>query len=250
MAKLKQSIDYVKSVNTKNLDFIVLIISIFSLIWVIFYKIFFLQIDEIFYKAFEVSEIVYNIISSIIASGIFYYFVVYLDKKRKQKIIDEITLKKLQSIRVGLFIIQQNVFPILGFTFNQRIPELNEFMNKCKGIKLSSQSPQIPNAPIKLNNWYEYFGYFFQSDRINSKALYDHFIYLDIELVKLLDEIQYSPFERALDNFRHSAITDDISGAPGPFWTYLNSLEKIAIYCSKLEKKHPSLKIGSYEQYS
>jgi hypothetical protein len=61
---------------------------------------------------------------------------------------------------------------------------------------------------------------------------------LDIELVELLDKIQYSNFQRALDSFRENGYTHDISGAPGPFWTYLKNLEEISNYKKQIDKKN------------
>lgn len=234
--------------NKYNLDKIVLSVSIVSLIWVLFYKLLFLSLFEIFHKASEVGEIFFNILNSIIASGFFYFFVVFLDRKRKENTVNKIILRRLQSIRVGLLFIQKDVFPKLGIEQNDDIPKLDEFIKKCKGIKLSSIGPNIPNAITSQITWYQYFDHFFQSDQINYKILYNHFEYLDIDLIALLDEIQYSHFQRALDNFRESGITDDISGAPGPFWSYLKSLEKISIYCTVLEKKYPEMQIGTHFQ--
>ena len=231
-----------------NLDFIVLLLSLISLIWVTLYKFIFLNINEFFPFSYELSEITYNVFNSIIASGIFYYFVVYLDRKRKEKIFNNIILNRLQSIRVGYFFIQKDVFPIFGLSIEDDLPEFEKFSEICKGLNLNEQAPIIPNAIHTPINWYQYFDYFFQSDQINIKNLYDHIDYLEIDLIKLLDEIKYSHFQRALDSFRRTGITNEISGAPGPFWMYLKTLENISIYCTILEKKHPESKITSYYQ--
>ena len=226
-----------------DLDLQVLIITIFSLLWVTFYKIYFLSINEIFPHAYELSEIVYGVLGSIIASGIFYYFVVYLDMKKKRNIINKIALKRLQSIRVGLFLIQNDTFPIFGLKYDDEIPEMDEFLKICKGIDLGSPAPAISNTTMKNITWHQYFEIYFQSDKYNSKILYEHLIYLDIHLIELLDEIQFSHFERALNSFKENGITSQISGAAGPFWLYLKSLEKISIYCTRLEKKYQDLQI-------
>jgi hypothetical protein len=221
-----------------KLDTIVFVVTILSLIWVILYKTIFLRNEELCSYANDFGEIFYGILSSIIASGIFYYFVVYLDRKRKEKIVNEIVKHKLGSISVGLFIIKQHVFPLFGLKYDDKIPELDDFIKICKGIDLRTTAPNIPNTTNHLITWYEYFNFFFQSDNYNSKLLYQHIIYLDIELVELLDNIQYSNFQRALVSFRENGYTHDISGAPGPFWTYLKNLEAISNYKKLIEKKN------------
>ena len=213
-----------------NTDIIILIISIVSFMWLILYKVVFINFEAPYEFLFEIGTIFFGIFGSILASGIFYFFVVYLEKRRKQKIIDKIVDTKLRSISVGLFIIKKDVFPIIGLKFSDDIPSLEYFTKICKGIDLRKTAPNIPNTTNKPITWFEYFSYFFQSDRHNSERLYKHIIYLDIELVELLDDIQYSHFERALDSFYENAYTYDISGAPGPFWIYLKNLENIKKY--------------------
>lgn len=219
-----------------KLDTIVLIISIVSLIWVILYKTIFLYKEELFNYANAFGEIIYGILSSVIASGIFYYFVVYLDRNRKEKIVNEIVKNKLSSIAVGLGIIKQQVFPYFGLKFDDKIPDIEEFMKICKGIDLRTNAPNIPNTSNQPINWYQYFNVFFQSDNYNTKLLYQHIMYLDIELVELLDKIQYTYFQRGLDSFRENGYTNDISGASGPFWAYLKDLEAILNYNKRIGK--------------
>jgi hypothetical protein len=220
-----------------KLDIIVLIISVISLIWVVLYKTIFLQKEEIFKHANDFGEILYGILSSVIASGIFYFFVVYLDRNRKGKIVNEIVKHKLNSIAVGLFIIKKDTFPHFGLQYDDKIPDLEDFMEICKGIDLRTNAPNIPNTSNQPITWYEYFYYLFQSDNYNSKLLYQHIIYLDIELVELLDKIQYTNFQRALDSFRENGYTHEISGASGPFWAYLKDLEAITNYRKQIDKK-------------
>lgn len=161
-----------------KLDIIVLIISILSLIWTILYKTVFLHKEELFIYANDFGEIVYGILSSIIASGIFYYFVVYLDRNRKGKIVNTIVKHKLSSISVGLFIIKEHVFPHFGLKYDDEIPELEDFNKICKGIDLREKAPNIPNTSNQPITWYEYFYVFFQSDKYNSNLLYQHIMYL------------------------------------------------------------------------
>jgi|GEM_PF-2860092 len=232
-----------------NADQIVLSLSLVSLFWVLLYKLFFLSQRVIFPNADQIAEIVYNILNSIIASGVFYFFVVYLDRKRKQTIVDKIILRKLQSMRVGLLIIETDTYPFFGLNLQDRVPDFEEFTKICKGIILNSVSPSFPNAMNTRISWYQYFDMFFQSDQENIKVLYDHYKFLDLSLVEVLNDLRYSEFQRALDLFREQKITDELSDTVGPFWMYLKSLEKISIHCNKLEKKYPKLKIGSFKKY-
>lgn len=232
-----------------NSDQIVLILSVISLIWTLLYKLLFISHLPIFKNAYDIGEITYNILNSVVASGIFYFFVVFLERKRKQKTVERIILKRLQSIRIGLFHIEKDTYPFFGLHFQDRVPDHEEFTKICKGIILDNLSPGFPSAMNTKMTWYQYFDCFFQSDQANINVLYEHYQFLDISLIEVLNELRYSEFQRALDQFREQKITNKLSATVGPFWMYLKSLEKISIYCNKLEKKYPELKIGSFEKY-
>lgn len=220
-----------------KIEAVILIVSVVSFIWIVFYRLLFIKYEAQFEFLYELGKIFFGIFASIVASGIFYFFVVYLENKRNQKIINKIIRTKLKSISAGLLIIKKDVFPMLGLNFSDDIPNLDDFVKICKGVDLRTKAPNIPNTNEKPITWYEYFSFFFQSNRHNSDRLYAHIIYLDIELMKLLDKIQYSYFERALDSFFENGYTNDISGAPGPFWNYLKDLENISEYNKRLSTK-------------
>lgn len=213
-----------------RIDKRVLIICGLSLIWILVYKIMFVDLSAIFYKATEVGEITFTLLSSVIASSIFYYFVVYLDNRKVAKILYPSINERLKTFGVGLFIIKNDLYRnIKGQSVPDKLPNLDDFREICDGIILTSKPPIIMGNPsYQFDTWFEYFNYFFNSDNFISKQLYSHISYLTPEILKELDEIQYSVFQRSLDVYKQNRRYDKLSGNSGPFWSYLKTLEKLS----------------------
>ncbi len=212
----------------------IVILCLTSLTWIILYKFIFLGKEELFPKASETAEITFNLLSSVIASGIFYYFVVYLEQRRIAKIINPTLKRRIQTLGVGLLLIKNDIYKIKGLTPPEEIPELEMFKQDCEGIILSSSAPEISGNPsFYPTNWFEYFDYFFQSDKFLSMQLYAHVGFLTPNILRLLDEIQYSDFQRTLDMYRTHHYSDKLSDTAGPFWLYLNNLKELCLVAEK-----------------
>ncbi len=213
-----------------NTDSIVLIISVLSLIWIILYRLVFINYRAPSKFIYELGYIFFGVMASIVASGIFYYFVVYLEKKRKKRVINKIVNLRLRSFGVSFFIIKQDTFSIFGLDESEPLPSVEKFIQVCKGIDLRGNAPAIPNVTFKPISWYEYFYNFFGSDKHNIKRLHKHIDSLDIELIEILDKLEYSYFERGLDSYRENNMNHTIQGIAGPFWEYLKNLEELSNY--------------------
>ena len=69
-------------------DVILFTISLICLIWILLYKLVWIEIDTIFPKADIYAEITYTIFASIIASAIFYLINVYLPQTNRKRMVD------------------------------------------------------------------------------------------------------------------------------------------------------------------
>lgn len=205
----------------------ILLICVLSLIWIILYKFIFINIESIFPRAAEIAELVFNLLISTIASGIFYYIVVHLEQRRIAKTFYPSLNERLKTFGVGALIIKTHLFELNGKNYNNESLHAGDIMALSKNIKLSSQPPIIFGNPSYVaSNWYDYFDYFFQSDKFLSNQLYTHINFLTPDILKELDSIQYSHFQRALNHYKNSTH-DELSGLGGPFWLYLTALEKL-----------------------
>lgn len=185
--------------------------------------------DKIFSGATEIGEISFGLLGSIVASSIFYFFVVYLHERRTKKIIDPIIAGRLRTFHTSSYLLKKGLYELKGLPIPQRLPAMEEFGEICDGITLHDPAPLISGTtPFQPGNWYEYFQYFFDSDRYTSRLLYDQVIFLTPEIVKLLDDIQYSDFQRALDMYKTHEQFDQLSGTANPCWSYLKRIQDLA----------------------
>ncbi|MBF9252648.1 hypothetical protein I2I11_05035 [Pontibacter sp. 172403-2] len=207
----------------------VLLACIICLIWILLYKLLFIDIDNIFPNADRVGEITFNLFCSVIASGIFYYVVVHLENRRIAKILYPSINDRLKTFGVGLFFIKKDLYQRKGLAIPDKMPKLEDFAPICDNIILTTKPPEIIGNPsFTPNDWFEYFEYYFQSDKFLSKQLYTHISFLTPDILKELDEIQYSRFQRALDVYRINKRYNELSGMSGPFWLYLSTLDKLS----------------------
>jgi len=105
ISKIKENLVIAKRIYLIQMDIIVLIVTTLCFLWIILYKLFFINIkpfiDNGYNIAANIADIIYVVFSSIIAAGIFYYFTVFMPKYSKiksmriQLIID---LKQIDSI--------------------------------------------------------------------------------------------------------------------------------------------------------
>ena len=71
----------------------------------------------------------------------------------------------------------------------------------------------------------------FQSDRIISNQLYAYAAFLPPNVLKALDELNYSVLEMALNQYAHEpgeTYSNDLANLAGPLWHYITTLNKLA----------------------
>lgn len=208
---------------------VVLCIAVSSIIWIFAYKLILVDIPPLFYKAQEVGEIFFNLLSSVVASCIFYYFVVYLEQRRIAREMYPVLRERLKTFNVNIFNVMLGMHNLKGIPPSFDLPTREKLLQLSQGIKLSSRPPEIfGNPPTYTDNWFEYFAYLFQSDNYISSLLYAHVNFLPSKIVAKLDEIQFSPFQRALKHYQETKYSDNLSDLINPFHYYLQCLDDLA----------------------
>ncbi|WP_205502225.1 hypothetical protein [Rufibacter psychrotolerans] len=209
-------------------DRYVFITGLVSLVFVFLYKFVLVDINELFLGAFQIGEILYNIVLSVIASVIFYIVVVYLEKRRQIRIVKPIIESKTKSLNLGCFFILKGICDFKGLPLFAEMPSQSELRNLCEGISLRGRCPMIfNNPPYNPENWFDFFGFYFNSEKLNIEVLHKHMPYLNPELLTILDEISLNNLHRAIHLYMQEPEYDDMSNLSGPLWNHLNLLRLV-----------------------
>lgn len=220
-----------------SINSIVLVLSAVSFTWILFYKIYFLEKDSIFPRAYELGELTYTLLSAVVASGIFYFFVVFLDYKKTSKVIDPIIVNRLKAFEHSNFFIKKGIYEFKDLEVPPELPSMEEFKKVCEGIDLNQAGPVIQSNPmVRSKNWYEFFQYYLGSDFYNSQLLISYTKYLPVTIVGHLDTLQFSTFQSALNTYKASTTYHKLSGISNPLWTYLKTSEELCKIGKQMRK--------------
>ena len=154
-------------------DVILFTISLICLIWILLYKLVWIEIDTIFPKADIYAEITYTIFASIIASAIFYLINVYLPQTNRKRILKQPIQEILKRFAHDAFFITNDILSKAKCTtkYNDIVPR-DVFIEACKRLKLHSAAPLIFNNPrYQPKDWFEYFAYYIGLERSNINIL-------------------------------------------------------------------------------
>jgi hypothetical protein len=227
--KIKKIKEKARAYNTLNKR--VLLIFIISFVWIITYKLYLIDIKEIFPKAHDIAEIVFNLLSSVIASCIFYYFAVYIEQRRVAKILHPNLINRLRVFGTSRYVLLMALCEAKGIAIT--VPTTSEQVSELfSSINLRSKPPIVHNyhgAPF--NNWFELFDYFFNSDKITANQIYTFAANVPASILQLLDELSYSYLELALHQYANEPLapySNDLKGVSNLLFHYLDTLRKIS----------------------
>jgi hypothetical protein len=190
-----------KKLLTENYIFLICIILLF---YAFIYQFFLVKIPEFIKFGYETGIITYNLSMSIIASGIFYYLVVFLPEKKKKKKVSKIinyVFDQIDFIAIGTF---GDILKSTGQKHRTELPKkAEEFMAICHDISLSSKPPDYfaGSATVPLNNWYEYFKYNFGYDDKHLDILQKHSTFLNPEIILLMHNLSSHEFRKAVNQY-------------------------------------------------
>jgi hypothetical protein len=222
-----------------NTDQVVFILTIISIIWIMFYKIVFIKRDEIFPYAEIVSDLFHNICLSIISSSIFYCFVVYLERKRIQKKTISSIQRSFKKIKIIYNTILTSMYKI------NNIDPPSEFLDVVSFIKTFTIDIELSSKPEHsdyltvvntTNDWYNYFKNSFKEIKECTDIIYNNIGYIPEDLISATNNIQKSYFEEVLKNFKHLEYNSKVKTKfklhtiTPHLYDYLVDLKKVSEY--------------------
>lgn len=209
---------------------LVTIITITLLIYVILYQLYLIKIIEIVDWGYEIGVVTYNLSLSIIASGVFYYLVVYIPEKRKKKKVRQVINYHFEQIEINCFLTYTAIKNISGIeNAPANFPEnIDEFRSICKDMLLTSRPPDYfaVSALVPLNNWFEYFKYNFKYEDKNLEELYKFSNYLEPDTMQLMHDLSSHTFRSVIYQYHSQYETHDYA-------TKFDSLSHILHYYLK-----------------
>lgn len=148
-------------------NLILLCVCLVSAIWIILYKIFFITMSPIFYRADVWGDLTFTFTSSIVASGIFYFINVHLEQRRLRKIMYPVIKERLMSISVTA----SNIMLALGNGTGTSIQD-EETIARLYGEVALNSKPVLSYSPTaNYATWREFFQHMFDSVRFHSDIL-------------------------------------------------------------------------------
>jgi hypothetical protein len=216
-------------INNLSLAKQVLYFSIIILVWIILYKLAFLKYNELFPGAFEVGEIFYSLATSVMASSIFYYIVVYRPLRQKHQIIKNSISKRVGLFKLDYILIKKDIYELKSLSVPENLPsDYRDFEIVCEGILLTDKPPVIyNNPPYYPPSWFDYFDYYFSLESSNIKMLHNFWDEIPGDVKVLLEELQTNALHGALSTYRATPHSYGLSDLAGPLWDHLNILKRI-----------------------
>lgn len=208
---------------------IVLTITLSSLVWAIAYKFWLIKINANITNAYEIGDMFYQLANANIASGVFYYFVVFLNQRRIKNNLSPVLKKRLQNFAISESEIRRRIYRAIHGNvenFNATMEEMDPFLFN---IKLEDSPPYHPGQP-DFDNWYLFFDYYFSIDQVRLRRLYELSTHLDSEILARLDDIEYSYLELSLDSIRkhRDSKTYSLNGIREVLKSYLQACRDVA----------------------
>lgn len=200
-------------IKKKIFENLITITTIVLLIYVVTYQLYLVKIEEFVDWGSEIGIVLYNLSLSIIASGIFYYLVVYIPEKRKKNKVKQVINMRFEQIEMQSMITYGDIRTSSTFqNAPMDFPEnINDFKLICKDMLLTSQPPDYfaGSTMVPLNNWFEYFKYNFKYDDKNLDELYKYSSYLEPETMQLMHDLSSHTFRKVINQYHLECETKD-----------------------------------------
>ncbi len=185
---------------------LVMILGLTSASFVLLYKTILINRTEIFPFAFEIGDLLYNLSFAILASAVFYFFVIYLkEKERKKKVLGVINMR-FEQIAIMQFLIYNDILKVTNCKNpSNKFPKtIIEFKNVCSNLKLTEVPPPYFTGidHIQFTDWYDYFEYHFVDIKYNIDVLYNYSSFLRADTLQLMHDTLYSIFHKAIRQYK------------------------------------------------
>ncbi len=199
------------------------------------FKLFVLnQYTEIFNGAYELGLIFEAILVSVLASYIFYFFVVHI-KEYSDRLHTKPYIQKHALLPVGDCVRQLFEFARI---VNTPMP-----LEKIDEVLISSAFQKIDpysNAPLILGpsnlhaNWFQYFDYHRNRTRESISRVFSQLIYVDAELISILSAIDECSHFSHLNMFLNSQVSNqNMLAWVSDFTSYCELCQQLNDCCEK-----------------
>lgn len=177
-------------------DNLVSILSITCLLYIVLYKLWFINKQEIFSGAYLVGEISYHLCLALVSSSIFYAIVVFIPNRRNKKKVSQVINMSFKQIEM----MADMIYIDISRSSNHPNPpswlpkNVKEFQLICKEMLLTQKPPPYfsGSGMIAVNDWYGYFNYNFHIDRHHINTLYRYSSFLNAPTMQLLHDLSYT----------------------------------------------------------
>jgi hypothetical protein len=207
----------------------VVMIFCISTVYIILYKLCFLNYSEIFSGAFELGEILYAISIALMTSTIFYYFIVYLKEKSSKRKVEAVINNRLSRLELRSSLIYHAICSKSTYeSIPEDWPEHDVFRDICSKIKLRDSPPPYLNGyMIQFNNWFEYFQYTFALDKSDIDLLFNYSQFINEETLAKFNDVMQTFFHTGISQYQYSAepYSNDLSNLDSVLLNYLNMLK-------------------------
>lgn len=192
------------------------------------------QHPAIFNGAYEFGLIVETILVSVLASYIFYFFVVHI-KEYSDRIHTEPYIQKHALRPVGDCVSQ-----LLEFSKIVNSPMPLAKMDKVLITSAFQKIDPYSNAPLILSpsnlhaNWFQYFDYHRSRTRESISRVFSQLIYVDAELISLLSAIDECSHFSQLNLLLNTRVNNrDMLAWVSAFTKYCELCKQLNDYCEK-----------------
>lgn len=181
-----------------------------------------------FTGGYELGVLVESVLASVVASYVFYLFVVHL-KERSDKSTVQPYINKHASLVVGDCCSQiAAVANAAQIELNAGTLSLDQVTEAFKKIHPYSPAPMILADGNSNANWFQYFDYFESRAKDSIVRVLAQLLYVDIQLVSVLSAIDDSSHFRHLDHLRGLPLRNtDLSSWASTFFAYCELCQKL-----------------------
>ncbi|MBV5283408.1 MAG: hypothetical protein JZU53_13360 [Paludibacter sp.] len=209
-----------------SVDFIVFGVSFVCILWIIFFKIIWINTEPLFADSFKWADITYTVFSSIVAAGLFYLFTIFIPKfsqikKLKKNLVPD--LNQIEGISSTVVNIVTKGDTNVKYTFEEfsKLIETNSNTARQDFIRSHMIMKKLP----LLKMTFDYLKSYIEPINLN------YFNILPPNIIIILNDYKYRNLNVGMN------IDDGLSKEiESVYENYFSQLEEILLLCRVLRK--------------
>lgn len=187
------------------------------------------QLKSLFIGAYELGLIVEAVLVSVIASYVFYLFVVHLAEYKTRQRIEPFVRKHLQQIVGNSMALLAEISQASGTELDISSCTREELQESLKKIPNDSESPLVIGLDYRPGTWLEFFRYRADRTRNSALKLTQRITLLSRDRIRLVTEIDDCAYFSMLDNYagrkRHTGTLEFLSDAQHAYFRLCRELK-------------------------